>query len=87
MFNYIEILPTYNTPDSSESDIVVPLKDITRAQAQANANKGKAKLNEENETETAPSEGSTRKQRKCGKLGGLGGQQANIDEKIWNKLP
>ena len=54
--NFIEMIPPSNTPNSSESNIVVPLKAITRAQAQANTNKGKRKLDEENETEATPSE-------------------------------
>ena len=58
--NFIEPLPSTDTPGSSESDKVVPLKAITRAQAQANAEKRKEK--EETEPEATPSE-STEKSR------------------------
>ena len=49
--NYIEQIPSTGTPSSSESDRVVPLQAIMRAQAQANAEKGKGKIEEETEPE------------------------------------
>ena len=49
--NYIDQIPSTGTPSSSESDRVVPLQAITRAQAQANAEKGKGKIEEETEPE------------------------------------
>ena len=54
--NYIEQIPSTGTPSSFESDVVVPLKAITRAQAQAIAEKGKGKLEEETGPEATPSE-------------------------------
>ena len=56
--NYVEVLPSSSNPtSSSESDPVVPLKVITRAQAQAK------NLQKENEIETAPSERSNKTKR------------------------
>ena len=53
--NYVEVLPSSSNPtSSSETDPVIPLKVITRAQAQAKKNK------KENKTETAPSERSNK---------------------------
>ena len=50
--NYIEVLPSSNTPSSSETDVVVPVKVITRAQAKAQNDVRR------NETEPTPSEGT-----------------------------
>lgn len=49
--NLIEILPSTSSPSSSESDVVVPLKAITRAQARA-----KDESKREDEAEPTPSE-------------------------------
>ena len=52
--NYVEVLPpSSNTNSSSDTELVVPLKVITRAQAQKN------KVQKENLTESAMSEKST----------------------------
>ena len=64
--NYIEKVPSTGTPSSSESDMVVPLQAITRAQARAPAEKGKRKVDEEIETEAAPSE-NTKKSKETWK--------------------
>ena len=64
--NYIERIPSTGTPSSSESDRVVPLQAITRAQEQANAEKGKGKIEEETEPEATLSE-NTKKSKKTWK--------------------
>ena len=64
--NYVTTLPSTSTPSSSESDRVVPLQAITRAQAQAIAEKGKRKIQEETEPEATPSE-HTRKSKETWK--------------------
>ena len=58
--NYVGKIPSTGMPSSLESDRVVPLQAITRAQAQAIAEKGKEK--EETEPEATPSE-NTKKSR------------------------
>ena len=64
--HYIEKIPSTGTPSSSESDMVVPLQAITRAQARATTDKGKRKVDEEIETEAAPSE-NTKKSKETWK--------------------
>ena len=64
--NYIEQIPSTCMPSSSESDMVVPLKAITRAQAQAIVEKGKRKIEEGIETEATPRE-NTKKSKETWK--------------------
>ena len=64
--NYIERIPSTKTPSSSESDIVVPLQAITKAQEWVTADKGQRKVDEEIETEAAPSE-NTKKSKETWK--------------------
>ena len=66
--NYIGQIPSAGAPSSSESNVVVPLKAITRAQAQAIAEKGKRKIQEETEPEATPSE-HTKKSKETWKIG------------------
>ena len=65
--NYIETITSTGTPNSSESDMVVPLQAITRAQARAIAEKGKRKVEEVKETEATPPRENTKKSKETWK--------------------